>query len=159
MKSEEAKKGSSLLPDKKIRNQDHIRYYCKVLDQYKDPLYDIFKYGKGRPGFIQHYNLLPTLNIILGMDKLLNHISQIQIDHQIVYGYDTTFNCGDAYYLSILTARHPLLKRGNTTEPIIPVFISIHEDKSERTHRAVFNIIKLLIPEINNANSIIVTDR
>lgn len=65
--------------------------------------------------------------------------------------YDTTFNLS-GYYVSILTAIHPLLVNKDMVHPPIPIAYYYHEKKYESTHEAFWVHLVHKLGELTEKN-------
>lgn len=122
-----------------------------------DEIYNTLQLAYHLDNFVHHFSIFPDLQCFVANKELLqelNKILQVKSDEIPLLSYDTTFLIGD-FYVSVLVFKHVLFD----CNPSIPVAFYIHDRKSEEIHVDFWRKIATLVPNINRASTVIVTDR
>ena len=74
--------------------------------------------------------------------------------------YDTQFNIGD-FYVSTLTIRDVRFRHNSKGKalPILPVFMFLHEKKSQSFHNWAFEVMVNLLPELKRNLFVAISDK
>ena len=118
-----------------------------------DDLYGAFEIAHTLQGFVVDLKLFPYFSVIFGIPQLLQEVKQFCNDEGFYFCYDTTFNCGD-FYVSTLLFRHIRFAEN----PIIPLFVMIHDQKVEVVHANFFKIAASKL-QASKSDIILITDR
>lgn len=143
------------------RNAEQARNVKRRLVKTKrisqDEIYNTLQLAFHLDNYVQQLLIFPDLQCFVANKELLtelNRILQVKSDEIPLMSYDTTFLIGD-FYVSVLVFKHVIFQ----TSPSIPVAFDIHDRKSEQLHQDFWRKILQLVPNMNKASSVLVTDR
>lgn len=140
---------------KQIRNMQTKMNKSRRLSH--DEIYNTLQLAYHLDNFVHQFSIFPDLQCFVANKELLqelNKILQVKSDEIPLLSYDTTILIGD-FYVSVLVFKHVLFD----CNPSIPVAFYIHNRKSEEIHLDFWRKIATLVPNINRASTVLVTDR
>ena len=141
------------------RSRSHVHSVKKELDQTSKPEDDlalVIAESFVHPAHYPDTRVVDgNLYVISRLPEMDAHISAlIRQKQKLVFGYDTTFKCGE-FWTSILIFRHPYLE----DHRVVPCAFLFHSTKEEVAHNGLFREVVKRVPAMNSDQVTIITDR